>query len=335
MTSATDITVAVAPESPFETLLKRAPYSWLRERDIDLLLCAELHADGHLRRLFAERLGVSPTAFGGAWVSYAELAGETDVVVKFNVGDKFTFAFIENKIAANFQPDQGARYLERAKRWSATNRVARVATILFAPSHYMSKPGAEDFEFSISYEDATEALHLDNDPRAHFMADALKAGVEALRAGYVAVPDAGVTDVWQYCWRTSLKVAPKLNFKEPGQKPGQSTWFYFREAEGFAHARKRAVVVYKAERGQADLQFAGMSVNALLSISRRLLDDTMKVMTAAKSASIRIQVPVIDFGRSASEQDAAVIEGFAACERLRALFVEHYDHFMSNLETAK
>jgi hypothetical protein len=327
--------IVVSPESPFEALLRRAPYSWLRERDIDLLVCSELHADGQLRRLFAERLGLPHETFAGSWVSHAETEGESDLIVKFDLNNRFTFAFVENKIAAMFQPDQGVRYLARANRWLVADRVARVATVLFAPAHYMSRSGAEDFEIAVSYEDAAAALRHDRDTRAHFLANALEAGVEALRSGYVVVPDTAVTDVWQYCWRTSLRVAPKLNFQEPGLKPGRSTWFYFREAEGFSRARGLAVVVYKAERGQADLQFSGMSASELLSIMRSFMDETMKVVTAAKSASVRIQVRPIAFAQPPAEQEAAIIEGFGACERLRALFAEHQDHFVSALESRK
>lgn len=68
--------MATVSTSDDELLLKRSSYAWLRERDIDLLLCAELHVPGALRHKFEEVLGVGDVTFEGAWVSLAELEGE-------------------------------------------------------------------------------------------------------------------------------------------------------------------------------------------------------------------------------------------------------------------
>jgi hypothetical protein len=156
------------------------------------------------------------------------------------------------------------------------------------------------------------------------LAEALEAGVEALRRGYVMTPDDAVSQMWLACWKLCLQVAPKLNFDEPNLKPGRSTWFYFRNAEGFSDPdRRRAVVVYKAERGEADLQFGSTSVAQLSQRSQGILQPSMKVVPAAKSASIRINLPAIDFSRPPEDQRQAIVEGLAACELLRSFFVMH------------
>ncbi len=130
--------------------------------------------------------------------------------------------------------------------------------------------------------------------------------------------------MWSACWQISLRVARKLNFEEPGVKPGRATWFYFWEAEGFSKEdSKRAVVVYKAERGQADLQFRGTRVAALAAAAKGLVDPSMRIVSANKSASVRIAVPVIDFTGSAVDQEGAIVQGLSVCERLREFFVEH------------
>jgi hypothetical protein len=51
----------------------------------------------------------------------------------------------------------------------------------------------------------------------------------------------------------------------------------------------------------------------------------MDVVPAAKSASIRINVPAIGFAASPSGQDAQIAEGLHACERLRAFYLQHRD----------
>lgn len=116
---------------------------------------------------------------------------------------------------------------------------------------------------------------------------------------------------------------PRLNLEAPGDKPGRSTWIYFHKADGFEGCKGTVVVAYKAERGQADLQFAATLEAELRRRCEGLLDPTMQVVSAAKSASIRVTVPAIDFASAPIPQEAQLIEGFAACERLRALFVEN------------
>ena len=82
-------------------------------------------------------------------------------------------------------------------------------------------------------------------------------------------------------------------------------------------------MVYKAGRGHADLQFQGTAAPALAAAAEGLLDTTMRVVRASRSASIRIAVPSVDFTGPIEDQQAAVAEGLLACERLRTLFVEH------------
>ncbi|MCK1739303.1 hypothetical protein IVA80_00030 [Bradyrhizobium sp. 139] len=189
-------------------------------------------------------------------MSHDENDGETDLIVPFETKDGLVLALVENKIAVPFQPEQGLRYAARAQRWSTKEGISRVVTVLIAPNGYMSRPGAEPFEVRILYEELSAALREENDPTSRFLADALEVGVEALRRGYVATPDATVSGMWQACWKISCEVTPKLNFNKPRLKPRLSTWFHLKDAEGLSDLGwSRVVVVYKAERGYADLQF--------------------------------------------------------------------------------
>jgi hypothetical protein len=88
---------------PLSEFLLRTPFAWLRERDIDLLVCSELYAKGELTRLLASRIAPKGAQFVGAYVSHAEADGESDMVVVFTTGDAHIIALIENKIAASFQ----------------------------------------------------------------------------------------------------------------------------------------------------------------------------------------------------------------------------------------
>lgn len=282
-------------------------------------MCSELHAGGEVAKLLATRIGAPDAAIKGAWVSHAETDGESDLVVEL-AGDRHrTVALVENKITALFQPEQGARYRARAARLRETG--VHAVTVLVAPSGYFGREGSDHFEVRISYEEIAAAAERARDKRSMFFAKALLGAVDSYRRGYVATPDVAVTDMWMACWRAATDVSPKLRFQQPGFKPGRSTWFYFREADGFARGAP-AVIVYKAERGQADLQFSGTSAAELEARVRTFLEPDMQVVPAAKSASVRIAVPQIDFNGSAEEQHAAICAGLEACERLRVLFME-------------
>ena len=313
-------------------MLDRSPLGWLRERDIDLLFCCELHFDGPLRRWLAERLDASNVPFRGAWVSHAELEGESDLVVAWKDESGVILALIENKIAAAFQPDQAGRYSKRAARWRSEPGIARVVTMLLAPEEYLSRPGAGGFDLKLSYETVSDVLQGALDPRSLFLEQALNAGIEAYRRGYVPEINDQVTAIWDACWQVAEQVAPKLRFRRPGEKPGRSSLIYFREADGCERSRN-AVVVYKAERGQADLQFKGISPSTLSKAVDGLLQDGMNVVKAGQSSSIRISVPLVDFRADSSTQLDRIEHGLLACERLRAFFTQHRTSILAGVPT--
>ena len=106
--------------TPLDRLKNRPPMQWLRERDIDLLICSELHSPGPLWDLFLGGWNSGVAEFDGAWMSWQDVDGETDIVVSFKAGANALILLIENKIAAQFQPDQPRRYRIRAQRWQAS-----------------------------------------------------------------------------------------------------------------------------------------------------------------------------------------------------------------------
>ena len=312
------------PEPPGSTnwwtsLEGRLPFAWLRERDIDLLFCSELHAKGDVAKLLAARLGDPSAAFENAWVSVAEQEGQSDLVVALSGAKGRLVALIEDKIAADFQPDQAARYRARAARLIEAG--ARVVTVLVAPLDYLGRASSQDFDATVSYEEIAATAQESGDLRSVFFADALLGAVEAYRRRNVLVPDATVSDVWMACWKWSQEVTPKLNFRSPGLKPGRAMWFRFTEAEGFQPGEP-ARLIYKANRGQADLQFRRTNVAQLAARVGTWLDPDMRVVRAMSSASVRLAVPKIDFSGAPEPQQAKILEGLEACERLRVLYVE-------------
>ncbi len=310
--------------SGVEHLRDRASFSWLRERDIDLLLCSELHARQDLTKQLTRIWSDPDAVFDGAWVSHAEFDGESDLIVAFRSRDRSMILLIENKISASFQPDQALRYQERAMRWRNNSRTTEVMVALLAPQEYISRPGSDQFDIAISYEDIIDHLKSSEDPRSNFLADALADGIASYRQGYVAVPDARVSDVWTAIWSVAQSETPQLNMPRPTMKPGRSTWIYFNQAAGFTYrSGQRVVVAFKAERGQVDLQFSRMEPSALQRLLAGLVEPDMQIVRASKSASVRLSVPEIDFGVSGDEQTDAIRTGLAQAERLRRFFVDN------------
>lgn len=310
-------------------MLERDAIGWIRERDVDLLLSSELQQAGALRHLLEKRLGYCGFLFEGAWVSHAEIDGESDLVISWQSERGRSVALVENKIAAAFQPEQGVRYTARAAKWATLPDVFAVRTILLAPSDYLERPGSEPFDLRIGYEEIAEALRSTEDARSLFLAQTLQAGIANYRRGYVAVPDQNVSLAWYTVWMIAQAEAPTLNMQPPGDKPGKSTWIYLREATGLAPDRGQVVLVYKMERGQADLQFSGTLASALASATSGILEPGMSIAPAKKSASVRLTVPVLDFAAEIEGQTENIRFGLAACDRLRAFFVVNRARLLS------
>lgn len=301
-------------------LRERAALGWLRERDIDLLVCSEVHVDGPLRDHLAGLWLGRRVTFDGAWVSHAEIDGESDLVVVFHDGNQTLVLLVENKIGADFQPDQVQRYAARAERWRDELN-ADVLTALLAPEEYIQQAVNQVFDATISYEALVAALKSGDDARSKFLADALTAGIASYRKGYVLVPDAQVSSVWGEIWRIACSTAPLLNMEAPSEKPGRSTWIYFRRASGFPD--NLCVPVLKADRGQVDLQFRHMGTAELHRVVEDLIEPDMTIVKASKSASVRVNVPPIDFHRPAGEQEDQIRGALQQAERLRQFYVKN------------
>ena len=302
--------------------------SWLRERDVDLLICSELHSPGSpLHKLFVGGWNNGVAEFDGAWVSYVDAEGEADIVASFKSWDKSLVLLIEDKIDAAFQPEQPERYRRRAQRWKAGSAPdTEVETVLLAPSDYFESEGSEIFDRRVSYEDVIAALATVADPRSRFLSQVLKDGRESQKHGYQPQYDDAATQVWKAIWEVANNVAPQLRMRKPPSRPAGSTFIYFPDADGLstAETRRRVKIVYKPSRpfGNADLQFANTPEATLRNAVGGLLDADMSVAAAGKSASIRIKIPYVDFGESAEGQEEAIRQGLGAAERLRLFYIE-------------
>lgn len=297
---------------------------WLRERDIDLLVCSELQSDGPLRELLLGEWNNGIAELDDAWVSVNDYDGETDIVVSFVSGGDYLVLLVEDKIGADFQPGQPERYRKRADRWGASlSPRSAVETVLLAPDEYFENEGCETFDRLLSYQEVIDALSGSSDPRSLFLARALENGIEYHEQGHRAQPSENMTQVWADVWEMANSLVPALHMKKPGGKPSKSSFVYFPDAHGVSKAETlgKATIVYKLRHGNVDLQFGNTTVETLRNVIGDHLDEDMIFARANKSASVRIRVPSVDAEADSKEQEEALGEGLLAAERLRLFFI--------------
>ncbi|WP_288928765.1 PD-(D/E)XK nuclease family protein [uncultured Maritimibacter sp.] len=171
--------VILSPESVM-------PIVSFNERDFDLLLIEELAFNPEFCAEFAKRFSVEAPAVAhirhSVHENFGDMAwGETDIFVRFEDG---TTLLIENKVSAQFQPDQAARYRARAKVHSVSGKTAK--TVLIAPGAYLSGVVPEDWDYLCSYADLADCIPS-GDARADWRRSLLRqAGGRAARVTALA-----------------------------------------------------------------------------------------------------------------------------------------------------
>ncbi len=288
---------------------------YLRERDIDLLLCMELHADAALAKHLATRAGLADARFNGAWVSVSNTDGESDLIVIFqtpNAGD--VVLLIENKIDANFQPDQAKRYRIRADQFVDEAEASRALTMLVAPAEYVEGAESEPFDVKVTYEEICASLAVSDDPRSKFFSGELAAAIEKRRQRSLKIASDVATDLWTRIWQLSQEIAPDLNMWRPNEKSRNEGFIYFRGCPALAHS-KLIDIVYKFETGNADLQLRQTMESDLRARLGDVIDADMQIVQAGKSASVRIKIPIVNSSSTKLQEDK-IRTGLSACARL-------------------
>ena len=315
--------------APFDNLEDRPAIESLRERDIDLLVCGELHLNpGPLQELLVGGWNNGMASFQGAWVSHLDGNDETDILAKFRDGPRILILLIENKIDAVFQPRQPERYRERAERAKEHGGAGcEVQTILLAPARYSTHRGTELFDRRVSYEEVIEVLAQTSDARSIFLAGALRNGIGTQRRGYVAEHDELRTGVWNAFSDIAEEETPQLHMKREDSKPAGAGFIEFRGAEGVSRVvdvTHQVAIVYKytSSSCHVDIQFGNITRDTLDAEVHDLLETDVTVEKARRSASIRLQAPFVNFDRPPEGQEAAIGDGLDAAERLRLFFIE-------------
>ena len=115
--------------------------------------------------------------------------------------------------------------------------------------------------------------------------------------------------------------------RPPGDKPTGAGFIYSYDTQGLSspETKSRVNIVYKhrLNGNYVDIQFRRTTETALRARVAEILEHGMSVEKAGKSASIRVQVPTVDFRREPEGQEDAIRAGLYAAERLRRFFLDH------------
>jgi hypothetical protein len=292
----------------------------ITERDIDLLILEELVCSQDFRVWFLRSvLGVDDgTAFLGALHSVSNELGESDLVIGFKKLDGHEFAvLVENKVCANFQPDQAERYHKRGAKGVDAGHWGSFVTCVIAPKSYLAaESGAEEFHHSCAYETLEEWFlsRSDGSERARFKATLLRYAIDKSRRKLPPVISPEVTAFWLAYWEMLNAKFPALQLDKPGAKGPLADWPSIRSDQLPA----RTSILHKWAQGFVDLQINGAAALAekFTHAATPLLPPDISIEITGKSLALSIVVPPLNRWRPFDAQTEQAGKGLTAATRL-------------------
>lgn len=299
----------------------------IEERDIDLMLLEEISCEQGFQRLICDTaLDRARTwEFVEAANSISTLShGESDLVAIFRSGDRIAAVMVENKITANFMPEQAERYRRRGERGIEDGHWSEYVTMLMAPRRYLTADlHGHVFDLHLAYEDLLPWFRREGSGlRGTWRAALLeRACVGSKSTVYKRVVDEATTAFFVDYWKLAAQDYPLLRMKREKDRPAKSTWVRFYPDVGLP---KHIEVWHKAaETFAADLQFARTRVEDLHAAAAHLLEPGMVMEQRQKSAVIRIPTKPLSVAKGCFAQEPDVREGLDACIRLVRFFEDH------------
>ncbi|WP_332118923.1 PD-(D/E)XK nuclease family protein [Azorhizobium caulinodans] len=291
-----------------------APFK-MQERDLDLFILEEFHANSGFAEWFAEQIGIEEAKFLGAEHSVSAKVnakwGETDVLAYFNQGEDIIAVLIEDKISAAFTENQCQRYHERGKDIIALGKATKYRTILIAPKSYIDGvPTTEEWCVRLSLQQIKEWFAGREGAHSAWRAAAIHECLRNVNRMLFA------TDPERNAFLEEFSDYLKNNYigfsHDPtGDRYGISIKFGNRP-NGFS-------IFWKLNKNIVDLQI----MNGL----RGRIKDAEKLVgiidhSTESTGMLGIPVSSASWDRPLSEQMDVVSEVVAACQRLRSLALE-------------
>ncbi len=257
------------------------------ESEIDLLVTEELYSSEKFQRWLLNKLGIDESfQFIKAWKSYLGKYGECDIATLFEINNSKVMILIENKIYSSEQPDQAKRYHKTGKYLLDKNEISKYITCLLSPEIYFNEEAPmKQYQKRISYEELLEFFNKNEDSkRIEFKKMVIKNGIERARTGYVRVTEENTDKFYEYFEMISRENFPQLEYRKPKEVAGGNPWIRFNPKSFPPYV----TIVYKANRGDIDLQISEEKGKEIIKELREKLLPNMRIYHTGKSQSIRV-----------------------------------------------
>lgn len=300
----------------------------VEERDVDLMLLEELVCEPAFQSFVAANvLGEGAWLFDEAFNSVSSVShGESDLIAVYASCERRIAVMIENKIAANFMPEQANRYRLRGQEGIQEGLWGEFVTVLLAPRRYLEADHhGHVFDRYIAYEDLLTYFERPSlGARGEWRAAVLRRACSGSKASvYRRVPDAATTQFFHDYFGLASREYAELRMRRDPDRPAKSTWVRFFPDAGLP---KHVSVYHKAaETFAADISFARTRVEDLHAAIGDKIEPDMALEQTSASAVIRIRTPPLSVHQGLADQLPEVRAGLDACRRLVSFFERHGD----------
>lgn len=256
------------------------------ERDIDLLIMEEFISDPQFAKIFLEAIDIKENYFIEKAIHSKTdaLLGESDLVFVLSINGKKHAIHIEDKIDAMAMPAQHDRYIKRAEKDVSAGEYDTYSVFIVAPDKYLQcNTEAQKYEHAVQYEQLRSYFASKDDLRSQYKLALIDRAITEQKNGYQYEADPRMVD---FCVKMNEYQKSK-GYRFPN---GTISWW-----PSYHVLLKGADIVLKANKGSCDLQFSNTQKKDLYFRVKDYISDGMYVVQAAKSASVRIDIPPIFF----------------------------------------
>lgn len=295
------------------------------EHDMDMLFLEEFASSDEFLTLFTSRINISDYEVVSVQSSKREIdLGESDMTVIIQKDNKRIGLLIEDKIDAIAMPDQYERYNLRGQRGIENNEYDEFYVFLVAPEKYLSSNSeAAKYPNKVKYEEILDYFSKLDDRRSQFKHDQIKFAIEKQKKQYEPIEDPRVTQFWKEYYQYQQKNHRSLLLLYDNKKKGtKSGW------PRFNTYIEKLYIIHKSNFGCIDLTFDGCGNKMLeiedmiASILPNYYDEGYTIQRIGKAASIRLNVPIVDFHKPFDEQIDAVKKCFDIIEKMNSFVKE-------------
>jgi hypothetical protein len=216
---------------------------------------------------------------------------------------------VEDKIDAQFQPDQLARYRERGEAGRRISKWAQYQVVLCAPQSFIERQViSKEFDAVLAFEDIADFIRQEQRSlRGEYRAGFLTTAAAHASTSYVKFKDADTDTFWWSAYEMAQRDFPALEMREPNYASG-ANWIIFRPADMPGNIWTE----FKGASGVVDMMFYGTSMEQVRRVAGALVDSNMTIQMVGKSPAIRLRAERFVVSQGFDGAKEALQSGFSA-----------------------